>query len=442
MSSTKQEPEKTVEELASRLRRQRFWDLFLVLFPPVLAVSYVGVSSFYAGLLSVFGLWVVIGAALTAISAYLFFNRGGAIFCPRYVAALLDAKAQAQDRFVTLATVKPADAPAFYDRLRKEGAGLTHRIDFRSDFPYHVKHSFMGSVVASLILILAFHVLFHFLFLASPAASPSTELFRATRELSREPRFTELARRLEALIAKMERGGLSEQEKAAVIQELIKKMEEEKKQDQTGTDLLGRAEKALRGLEKGEQERREDAKGGGGATTNLPEEGEGKGKSKGGGGEGDDKRQAVLQNEDLKGEKSPREPTKDQSKGQGDGKGQGESLNQQRETKKEIEGAADKQMEGKGSQANSTEPPSGQPPQERFYKPGEGGEKGLKGARYVTVELPEVESSGPGTGEGEGKKKPAKSKIPVSNVPLSPATTPDLPREKQSLPLEYEGLIR
>jgi hypothetical protein len=99
-------------------------------------------------------------------------------------------------------------------------------------------------------------------------------------------------------------------------------------------------------------------------------------------------------------------------------------------------------MEGKGGKGNSTEPPSGQPPQERFYKPGEGGEKGLKGARYVTVELPEVESSGPATGEGEGKKKPAKSKIPVSNVPLSPATTPDLPREKQSLPLEYEGLIR
>jgi hypothetical protein len=291
-----------------------------------------------------------------------------------------------------------------------------------------------------LILILAFHVFFHFLFLASPAASPSTELSRAARELSREPRFIELARRFEALIVKMEQGGLSEQEKAAVVQELIKKMEEEKKQDQTGSDLLDRAEKALRGLEKGEQERREDAKGG--ATTDLPEEGEGKGKSKGGGGEGDDKRQAVLQNEDLKGEKSPREPTKDQSKGQGEGKGQGESMKQQGETKKEIEGAARKEMEGKGSKANSTEPPSGQPPQERFYKPGEGGEKGLKGARYVTVELPEVESSGPGTGEGEGKQKAAKSKIPVSNVPLSPATTPDLPREKQSLPLEYEGLIR
>jgi hypothetical protein len=440
MGSAKQEPEKTVEELTSRLRRQRFWDGFLVLFPPLLAVSYVGVSSFYLGVLSVSGLWVVIGAALAAISTSLFLYRGGAIFSPRYAAALLDAKAQAQERFVTLATVKPEAAPDFYGRLRKESAGLIHRIDLRSDFPYHVKRSFMGSVVASLILILAFHVLFHFLFLASPAASPSTELSRAARELSREPRFKELARRLEALIARLERGGLSERDKAVVVQELLKKMEEEKKQDQTGTDLLDRAEKALRGLEKGEQERREDAKGGG-AKTDLPEEGEGKGKSKGGGGEGDDKRQAVLQNEDIKGEKSPREPTKDQSKGQGEGKGQGESMNQQGETKKEIEGAASKQMDGKGK-ANSTEPPSGQPPQERFYKLGEGGEKGLKGTRYVTVELPEVESSGPGTGEGEGKKKTAKSKIPVSNVPLSPATTPDLPREKQPLPLEYEGLIR
>ncbi|MGH7833290.1 MAG: hypothetical protein ACREQK_06580 [Candidatus Binatia bacterium] len=441
MGLAKQEPEKTVEELASRLKRQRSWDMFLVLFPPLLAVSYVVVFIFYAGFLSASGLWAVIGGALAAISVYLFFCRHGRIFSPRYAAALLDAKARAQERFVTLATVNPAGAPAFYDRLRKESAGLLHRIDLRDDFPYRVKRSFAGSIVASLILILAFHVLFQFVFLASPAASPSTELSRAVGELSRQPRFRELARRLEALIAKMERGGLSDQEKAAVIQELIKKMEEEKKQDQTGSDLLDRAEKALRGLEKGEQERREDAKGGG-AKTDLPEEGEGKGKSKGGGGEGDDKRQAVLQNEDLKGEKSPREPTKDQSKGQGEGKGQGESMKQQGETKKEIEGTARKEMEGKGSKANSTEPPSGQPPQERFYKPGEGGEKGLKGARYVTVELPEVESSGPGTGEGERKQKAAKSKIPVSNVPLSPATTPDLPGEKQSLPLEYEGLIR
>jgi hypothetical protein len=295
-------------------------------------------------------------------------------------------------------------------------------------------------MIASLILILAFHVLFHVVFLPSPAASPSTQLSLAARELSREPRFTELARRIEALIARMERDRLPEQEKAAVIQELVKKMEEEKKKERSGSDLLDRAEKALRGLEKGEQERREDAKGGG-AKTDLPEEGEGKGKSKGGSGAGDDNRQAVLQNEELKGEKSPREPTKDQSKGQGEGKGQGESMNQQGETKKETEGAARKEMEGKGK-ANSTEPPSGQPPQERFYKPGEGGERGLKGARYVTVELPEVESPGAGTGEGERKTKTAKSKIPVSNVPLSPATTPDLPREKQSLPLEYEGLIR
>jgi hypothetical protein len=441
MGATKQEPEKTVAELARRLRRQKFWDMFLVVFPPLLAASYVGISIFYAGLLTPFGLLVVIGGTLAAASAYLFFRRRGTIFSPRSAAALLDVKARAQERFITLATVEPAAAPAFYGRLRKESAGLLDRVDLRGDFPYRVKRSFMGSMVASLLLILAFHVLFHLVFLASPAASPSTELSRAARELSHEPRFTELARRIETLLAKIERGGLSEQEKAAVIEELVKKIEEEKKQDQTGSDFLDRAEKALRGLEKGEQERREDAKGGG-ATTNLPEEGEGKGKSKRGSGEGDDNRQAVLQNEELKGEKSPREPTKDQSKGQGEGKGQGESMSQQGETKREIEGAASKEMEGKGSKANSTEPPSGQPPRERFYKPGEGGEKGLKGARYVTVELPEVEGSGTGSGEGERKTKTTKSKIPVSNAPLSPATTPDLPREKQPLPLEYESLIR
>ena len=94
--------------------------------------------------------------------------------------------------------------------------------------------------------------------------------------------------------------------------------------------------------------------------------------------------------------------------------------------------------------SRSEETPQGEPPAERFHKPGEQGKDGVKGARYVTVQLPEeiaADTKGEGTLSKQSKEANAYPKGPVSNIPL-PARVPDAPAEKQQLPLEYRGIIR
>jgi hypothetical protein len=87
--------------------------------------------------------------------------------------------------------------------------------------------------------------------------------------------------------------------------------------------------------------------------------------------------------------------------------------------------------------------PQGAPPPERFHKPGEGEYKGIQGAGYVTVQLPEELATG---ADGGGQKKDAKGKAAVSNVPVHnvplPKHMPNAPAEKQPMPLEYRGIIR
>ena len=99
--------------------------------------------------------------------------------------------------------------------------------------------------------------------------------------------------------------------------------------------------------------------------------------------------------------------------------------------------------EGAGKeQASEQPPPSGAPPAERYYPAGEGKE-GIKGARYVTVQLPEeiIDSKGESRTTRESKSGRRRSQVPVSNVPL-PAHIPNAPTEKQQMPIEYRGMIR
>ena len=100
--------------------------------------------------------------------------------------------------------------------------------------------------------------------------------------------------------------------------------------------------------------------------------------------------------------------------------------------------------EGAGKNQSSEEPPQGAPPAERFYKAGEGKE-GIKGAGYVTVQLPEdvvadSKAEGKPTKAG-GTGNRARPQVPVSNAPL-PAHVPNAPTEKQQMPIEYRGIIR
>jgi hypothetical protein len=80
---------------------------------------------------------------------------------------------------------------------------------------------------------------------------------------------------------------------------------------------------------------------------------------------------------------------------------------------------------------------------QRFIRPGDTGQAGLKDSRFITVQLPEEDAGMEGAGvAGDRKRRTSGAKPPVGNLPLSRTGQPNATPEKQMLPLEYRELIR
>jgi hypothetical protein len=340
-------------------------------------------------------------------------------------------------------------------RLRREAGGFARRISLQRDFPYTMKPRFYQSLVASI----AAAVVLYFLL---PAAQSSTRPAGAARERLRElaeemtarPRLADVGRRLESLVKKLEDQSGTRQEQQKIVQEMRQNVEDRQKKEpeQGDKEILGQTASTLKSLEQqsgeGQQNSPEKDQGGGGSIqSNLPQEGQGQSKQSDGSGA------------DSKGEMTAElNPRMQQgNSAQADPKGQtGEKNQQTKGDDKSQRGDPDKQdsrksnetagkKEGKSEQPGGKSPaseerPQGPPPSDRFGGEGKGG---LKGERYVTVQLPDdpaAESRGEGkTGTAKGAR--GRTNLPASNVPL-PAHVPDAPSEVQQMPLEYRGLIR
>jgi hypothetical protein len=153
----------------------------------------------------------------------------------------------------------------------------------------------------------------------------------------------------------------------------------------------------------------------------------------------------MQQGQASRGEPKEQRNEADQQK-QGEGKpDQPDPSNSDREKNQELAGKIQGNREDKGGKSKASEEiPQSAPPAERFNRPGEQGKEGIKGARYVTVQLPEeaaAEAKGERGGTTDAKGNRVGQKLPASNVPL-PAHLPDAPNEKQHVPLEYRGMIR
>lgn len=443
-------PELFVDRLSLRLTRHSLWDLVLIVFPPLVLLSYLALYFHRAAWISREDFFFA-GVALAGIALLLAVLRFFSVSRKVSLAArFIDEKVAAKERFLTLVTLGPSDSPSLLvARLRQEAAALLDRINLRRDFPYRVKRSFLASLIASLAVILLFHLILLSAALFAPPVPPIQELALLAEKLAQTPRFSSLARDLANLVEKLEKEKLSDAQKQSLVQELSKKIESqlkaESQEKEDSSDLLSQAGNALRKLEQGEEKNQDQQKGGGEIRTNLPDEGKGEGEKKSkGGGEGEQRDSNLTPDSDLKGGKSAQGETKESGAGQGEkGKGQerDDRLRDEKQRSKDSD-MAKGEPEGKGSKTRSEEIPSGPPPAERFSKPGEQGEGGVKGARFVTVELPEAEAERSSGERGSGKRKSIQSKVPVSNVPLSKADSPEASAEKQPLPLEYRGLIR
>lgn len=456
----RRQPEAIVLSLRAQLGNYSLWDALLIFVPPALALvctAYFLVQSAWIGP-TVASAVALLGFALGLLAGALRYRKR--IPNLPQAARLVDQHAGAKDHFLTLVTIDTANcAEPMLSRLRQDADNLVCRIELKRDFPYKVKPPTYWSAGSSLFLVLLMY------FLLTPVGAmfyplPASQRLRQLAEkMAQAPRLNELAEQLNTLAAKLEDEKVTAQEKQAAVQEIEQKIEEQqKKEDENkNRDLLSQAAGELKGSElqqspSGQEQQKNQSQGGGNLQSKLPKEDGGEGKqSQGGSSDGQGKMSAQvskeMQQEQGKsaGEK-PKEPG--QNKNQqpsGDAKGNQADPNRpgNEPNKNKPENSQGGSKEGSGKNQASEEPPQGARPAERFYQAGEG-KDGLKGARYVTVQLPEdvaAEGKGESKSTKEGTGNRGRSQVPVSNVPL-PAHVPNAATEKQQMPIEYRGIIR
>ncbi|HKX50936.1 MAG TPA: hypothetical protein VJQ48_10960, partial [Candidatus Binatia bacterium] len=397
-------------------------------------------------------LLLVLAVIVIGLLAFIFQFRPRVPSMPA-AARLVDDKAEAKDRFVTLATVELSpSAEAMLARLRREAMGMLSRVEIRRDFPYQLKRPFYWSTIGSLAVILLFHLLVNSSFTKS-GVSPQQRIRDLAEQMTHRPPLAEIARGLQSLADKLDNLQVASEEKQSLINEMQEQIErqQDREQEQDNQNLLSDASSTLKSLEQetaggGQQEQKKDS---GAVQSNASQEGQGEGKTSQGGG-GDSKGELSAQlNPEMKDGKS--------AQGDPQGKGQEKNLGDQKEQKAnqsdpnnpekttdESAGKMKQNSEGRSGKNRSEEMPKDGPPAERYRQPGEQGPDGIKGAKYVTVQLPEeiaADSSGMTTSSKDGTENRNRPKLPVSNVPL-PAHVPEAPAEKQRMPLEYRDLIR
>jgi hypothetical protein len=429
-----------------------FWDALLIFSPPLWVALYLTVYfQKVAWIAPMTSVWV--GATVVGVGVLAVVIRVRSLIpSVGSVARMVDEKTKAKDRFLTLATIDGSLWPSsLVARLRSEAAASLQGIDFRREFAYRIKRSFYWSLLGSIIAAASFHLLL----LGSSARQvpPAQTLNELSERMALEPALSTLAQGLQALALKLQEAGTSEEEKQTLIHQTLKQVEEQRKsEDQENRDLLNQALNTLQGLEqqssRGQQ--KDSEAGEGSLASNLSQKGQGEGKQNQGEGNDGKGESNTQRSEGIEKGKStqadPKESGHEKSeRNQADAKGDqlDRSKTEAKDSGSDSRGKTPGGAEKLGRN-QSEEIPQGMPPAERFHKPGEKTKEGVKGARYITVQLPEelaAESKSEGTRDKQSKEAKAYPKGPASNIPL-PAHAPDAPAEKQPLPLEYRGIIR
>lgn len=455
-SQNRQPMENLIQRLVAQLSRHALWDALLIFVPPVLVLVSVAAYLTHAAWVSELTLIVVIALASGVGALAVVLRYRPMIPSLSKAARLVDQRAGAMDRFLTLATIEPSrTATSFVTRLREEAASFSSRVELKRDFPYKLKRSAYWSVGISLLG----GALFFLLIPAAQSVIRSAPVQVRLRELADKmaprPGLAGLAKDLKALAAKLEDPKISPEEKQALIKEVEKKIAEQQKQEKQkdNQELLGEAANAAKENQKeqaasGQGEQKDQQKGGG-IQSNLPQDGQGESKQSQGG-KGDDKgdsngQLSKGQQQGNSAQANPKETGPEKNQQLGDAKGNQSDPNQpgKEQSKEKMAKAEGGAKDGTGKNQASEEPPQGGPPVDRYYKPGEGNE-GIRGGRYVTVQLPEelvADSKGESRPSKESRNNRARPQVPVSNVPL-PSHVPNAPTEKQQLPIEYRGVIR
>jgi len=453
-AQSRDSPEQWVGRLVAQLRNHALWDSLLIFSPPLLVAIYLAVYLYRGAWIAPITFLLLSGAVIGVGLLAVVVRTRPLIPSVRSAARLVDEKTKAKDRFLTLATIDVGLWPAaLVGRLRREAATLLERIDFRREFPYRIKRSFYWSFLVSLIAAALLHLSMPLMGSSRRQAPAYEKLSELAEKMAQRPPLSALAHDLRTLAMKLEQPNVADQEKQTLIHKTLEQVEKQQKKEEEKESraLLGEASSTLQGLEQqsARSQQKDAEKGGGGAQSNPSQEGQGEGKQSQGGGDSKGELNAERSKDMQQGQGArgdPKEQGKENQQSQRDGKdNQPDPSNKSdKDTGKELTGKTPGGSQEKLGRSRSEEIPQGAPPAERFYQPGEQGKEGVKGARYVTVQLPEelaADSKGEGAISKPSKETRAYPKAPVSNAPL-PAYVPDAPTEKQQLPLEYRGIIR
>src|SRR3989304_9401733 len=289
--NSRENPERLVSRLVAQLSHQVLWDSLLCFSPPLLVFIYMAGYLYH-------GAWV--GPLAALLVTLVSIGIGILVVTLRYrplvpsvakASRLVDEHAGAKDRFLTPATIDPSRWPAgLVARLRVETAGFLDRIELQRDFPYKVKKSFYASLIGSVLAALLFHLLLPVAHSTLTSPPAPRRLRQLAEKMAERPRLIEIARSLQSLAAKLEDPKVAREEKQALIEETQKKVEERQKKEEQkdDRDLLGQAASALKNLQQqsgaGQDQQKNQEKGGGGIQSNLPQEDQGEGKPRPGGG--------------------------------------------------------------------------------------------------------------------------------------------------------------
>lgn len=425
--------ERALERVARRLHRHEVWDLALLVVPPVGAALYVLFSLAIAGYLGLAESAAVGAATLAGAALVLGLTSIRKAPSVRHAARLIDLRVRGQERFLTVATVDPAGHPEpLLARLKAEASALASRLRLQADFPYRPKRSSLLSLAASFLALAVFQLLLpHF----GPSGPPAARKAERRQELLSFDR----ADGMRKLFERLRDPALSLAEKKELIEKLRDQLAREAGWSEQEKALAReRLEQPERDLSQGGGQAERQDRGAGGIESNLPEESKGDQRKSGSGGSGEElgatEKSGKQRNEKTtNAEGQGQEPKPSEADKGGRSPQEGE-----RKTKGEAPGV--KRGEGAGGAGQPDQMPQSPPP-DRFYPAGQG-ERRLKGAGYVTVELPEAEEASHGGSGKEIERKIRRPRVPVGNAPLPPAAGPEAAREKQPLPLEYRDIIR
>ncbi|HZD39777.1 MAG TPA: hypothetical protein VE131_03585, partial [Terriglobales bacterium] len=243
-STARQEPpERLIGQLIRQLRNHALRDSLLIFCPPLIATLYILALLRRSSWIPPVVALAVAGLAMAIAAAAVVLRWRPQIPTAGKAARLVDEKAEAEDRFTTLATLAPSSrSGALFERLRREAAGLTQRVQIRLDFPYHIKPSFYRSAIVSLIVAVLFQLLLPFAQSSLPVSAAS-RLEQLAQRMAQHPQLSELAGRMKTLANRLKDPKLPAGERQALIQEMEKKIEQQlqKENQPESRNLLGEA---------------------------------------------------------------------------------------------------------------------------------------------------------------------------------------------------------